>query len=438
MLMNYPPKGRAVLKIDFNRKYNTISAYCIFTFAVCLALVLVCICFPTISGYIRSFFKVIAPVTWGIVIAYVCNPIMKFFENILTKLLCKKKPHPKLCRYISVFVSMFLLIAVISLLLTLVIIQIRDSLMEILYNIPAYISQLESLATKFLGDYPEIVNALEAQLETIQPKLIEFANNIIPRLGDLSVKVKDGAIDFIIALKDFIIGFIVAIYLLISKETFIAQSRKVMYAIFPKNVGRSILRVSSRANSTLSGFLSGKLLDSFIIGTACFIVMRIFSWDFAVLISVIIGVTNIIPFFGPFFGAVPSALLLLMAAPKQVIPFVIFVIILQQVDGNILGPKILGDSTGLSPFWVMFAIFVGGGLFGFAGMLLGVPVFAVIYALFSEFVAYLLKKKRLSHRTSDYNNFDINDPPSAAAAAVHKESEEKTGLVSKTGTAEKK
>lgn len=438
MLMNYPPKGRAVLKIDFNRKYNTIAAYCIFTFAVCLALVLVCIRFPTISGYIKSFFKVIAPVTWGIVIAYVCNPIMKFFENVLTKLLCKKKPHPKLCRYISVFVSMFLLIAVISLLLTLVIIQIRDSLMEILYNIPAYISQLESLATKFLGDYPEVVNALESQLETIQPKLIEFANNIIPRLGDLSVKLKDGAIDFIIALKDFIIGFIVAIYLLISKETFIAQARKVLYALFPKNVGKNILRVSAHANATLSGFLSGKLLDSFIIGTACFIVMTIFSWDFAVLISVIIGVTNIIPFFGPFFGAVPSALLLLMAAPKQVIPFVIFIIILQQIDGNILGPKILGDSTGLSPFWVMFAIFVGGGLFGFAGMLLGVPVFAVIYALFSEFVAYLLKKKRLSHRTSDYNNFDINDPPSAAAATAHKESEEKAGLVSKAGTAEKK
>ncbi len=262
------------------------------------------------------------------------------------------------------------------------------------------------------------MESLETQLDTIQTKLLEFANSIIPKLGDLSIKVKDGAIDFVIALKDFIIGFIVAIYLLISKETFIAQTRKVMYAIFPKNVGKSILRVSARINSTLSGFLSGKLVDSFIIGTICFIVMRIFSWDFAVLISVIIGVTNIIPFFGPFFGAIPSALLLLMAAPKQVIPFVIFIIILQQVDGNIIGPKILGDSTGLSPFWVMFAIFVGGGLFGFAGMLLGVPIFAVVYELFREFVEYLLKKKKLSHRTSDYNDFDINNPPPSPAASA--------------------
>lgn len=431
MLMNYPPKGRAVLKIDFNRKYTTIAAYCVFTFAICLAMVLVCLCFPTISGYIKAFFKVIAPVTWGVVIAYICNPIMKFFERLSTKLFCKKKPHPKLCRYLSVFVSMFLLIAVISLLLALLIIQVRDSVMEILYNIPAYISQLEALATKFLGDYPDLVKAFESQLETIQPRLIEFANNLIPRLGDISIKVKDGAIDFILALKDFIIGFIVAIYLLISKETFIAQARKVLYAIFPNNVGKSILRVSARANSTLSGFLSGKILDSFIIGMGCFIVMKIFEWEFAVLISVIIGVTNIIPFFGPFFGALPSALLLLMAAPKQVIPFVIFIIILQQVDGNILGPKILGDSTGLSPFWVMFAIFVGGGLFGFAGMLLGVPIFAVVYAMFSDFVAYLLKKKRLSHRTVDYNNIDINNPPPSPISAAPKETESKAEAAKK-------
>lgn len=431
MLRLYPPKGRAVLKIDFNRKYNTIAAYCVFTFAVCLAMVLVCLCFPTISGYIKAFFKVIAPVTWGVVIAYICNPIMKFFERLSTKLFCKKKPHPKLCRYIGVFISMFLLIAVISLLLALLIIQVRDSVMEILYNIPAYISQLEALATKFLGDYPELVKAFEDQLETIQPRLIEFANNLIPRLGDISIKVKDGAIDFVLALKDFIIGFIVAIYLLISKETFIAQARKVLYAIFPNNVGKSILRVSARANSTLSGFLSGKILDSFIIGMACFIVMKILDWEFAVLISVIIGVTNIIPFFGPFFGAVPSALLLLMAAPKQVIPFVVFIIILQQVDGNILGPKILGDSTGLSPFWVMFAIFVGGGMFGFAGMLLGVPVFAVIYAMFSDFVAYLLKKKRLSHRTVDYNNIDINNPPPSPIPAAPKETEPKAEAAKK-------
>lgn len=406
-------KGRDVLKVDFNKKYDTISVYCVLTFAVCLALVLVCMRSAEILGYIRQFFKVIAPVIWGIAIAYISNPIMKFAERLLQRLIDRKKPHPKLTRLLSVLITVSLLIAVIVALVTLVVIQVRDSLMEILNSIPIYIKQLEELVVKLLGDYPEAVKFIEGQLETVQPKLMDYANDLISKLGDNFIKVKDGAMIVVVALKDFVIGFIVAIYLLISKETFTAQARKVTYALFPKNLSKGILRTCSKANRTLSGFLSGKLLDSFIIGVICFVVMRIANWEFVALISVIVGVTNMIPFFGPFFGAVPSALLLLMTNPKHVIPFVIFIIFLQQFDGNILGPKILGDSTGLSPFWVMFAIFVGGGLFGFIGMLLGVPVFAVIYALASEFVTYLLKKKRLSHATSDYLSLDTNNPPAA-------------------------
>lgn len=413
------------MKVDFNKKYNTISVYCIITFAICLALVLLCIRSAEISGYIKQFFKVIAPVIWGIAIAYICNPVMKLLEKLFQKLFDRKKPHPKLNRSLSIFITMLLLIAIIVSILALVIIQVRDSIMEIFNSIPTYIKQLEALVVKLLGDYPDVVREIEAQLETtIQPKLMETANNIIPKLGEVSIKVKDGAIGFIVSMKDFIIGFIVAIYLLFSKETFAAQARKIVYAIFPKNICKGILRTCAKANQTLSGFLSGKLLDSLIIGIICFACMRIMNWEFVALISIIIGVTNIIPFFGPFFGAVPSALLLLMTNPKHVIPFVIFIIILQQFDGNILGPKILGDSTGLSPFWVMFAIFVGGGLFGFIGMLLGVPVFAVIYALASEFFAYLLKKKRLSHSTADYKILDINNPPPAKTAAVSLEKEE--------------
>lgn len=405
-------KGRDKLKVDFNKKYNTISVYCIITFAICLALVLVCIKSTEIFGYIQQFFKVIAPVIWGIAIAYICNPVMKLFEKLFQKLFDKKKPHPKLNRSLSIFITMFLLIAIIVSILALVIIQVRDSIMEIYYSIPTYINQLENLVVKLLGDYPEAVKFIESQLDTVQPKLMDFANDLIAMLGDNFVKVKDGAIGFVVSMKDFIIGFIVAIYLLFSKEIFTAQARKIAYAIFPKNICKGILRTCAKTNQTLSGFLSGKLLDSLIIGIICFSCMRIMNWEFVALISIIIGVTNIIPFFGPFFGAVPSALLLLMTNPNHVIPFVIFIIILQQFDGNILGPKILGDSTGLSPFWVMFAIFVGGGLFGFMGMLLGVPVFAVIYALVSEFIETLLKKKKLSHSTLDYKNIDINNPPS--------------------------
>ena len=434
MLIEFPMKGSANLKVEFNKKYNTISVYCVITFAVCLALVLLCAKFSTVSGYIKEFFRVIAPVTWGVVIAYICNPLMKKFEKFFQKLFDRKKPHPKLTRVLSILVSMFLLITVIVALIAVIVIQVSDSIMEILYNIPTYITQIETWMNKVLGDYPEIVSYFESQLETIQPKLIDFANNLINKLGDMSVKLKDGAIEFVVALKDFIIGFIVAIYLLYSKETFAAQARKIVYALFPKSISKNILRISAKANATLSGFISGKLLDSLIIGLICFIAMTIMQMNFVALISIIVGVTNVIPFFGPFFGAIPSAFLLLITAPKQVIPFIIFVLILQQFDGNILGPKILGDSTGLTPFWVMFAIFVGGGLFGFAGMVLGVPVFAVIYALVSEFAAYLLKKKRLSHRTEDYKNLDVNNPP-AAVPPVRNTSETENSTVSGEVTA---
>lgn len=413
-MISIKAKGRDILKVDFNKKYDTIAVYCVLTFAVCLLLVVLCANFSVVSDWIKNFFRVIAPVTWGVVIAYICNPIMKFFERNIKKITDRKKPHPKLTRALSTILSIALLIAIIVGLMWIVINQISESISEIFSSIPEYITRIETFVVKLLGDYPEAVKYIESQLDTIQSKLMDFANvNIIPKLGDLSVRLKDSALGIIVAIKDFIIGFIVAIYLLLSKEIFVAQGRKITYALFPRSLSKNILRVCSKANRTLSGFLSGKLLDSFIIGTICFIAMTIMQMNFVALISVIIGITNIIPFFGPFFGAIPSAFLLLLSSPKQVIPFIIFIIVLQQFDGNILGPKIIGDSTGLTPFWVMFAIFVGGGLFGFAGMLLGVPVFAVLYALFSEFIAHLLKKKRLSHRTRDYHDLDVNNPPAA-------------------------
>lgn len=390
------------MRVDFNKKYTTIAVYTVITFAVCLLLVVVVQEFDKISSGFKSFAKVIAPITWGIVIAYVINPVVMWSEKLLKRIIEKKKKHPKLIRAISVAFSLIFLIAVIIAIVSILLPQVMDSIVGIAGNFTTYMNNFEAWIYKFVEDYPDIYDAVQAQFDTIQPKLNDFVNNLIPQLADIAVKLKDGAIGFVMGLKDFIIGFIVAIYLLFSKEKFIAQMRKVVTAIFPKYFAQGVLNVASHTNQTLGGFISGKLLDSMIIGVLTFICMTIMKMDFVALISVVIGVTNIIPFFGPFIGAIPSAVLLLVAAPKQVIPFVIFIVILQQFDGNILGPKILGDSTGLSPFWVMFAIFVGGGLFGFAGMLLGVPVFAVIYSLISDFVNFLLKRKGLSVETGTY------------------------------------
>lgn len=390
------------MKVDFNKKYTTVSVYTIITFAVCLALVVFVQKFDIFAGYLREIARVLAPVTWGIVIAYIVNPIMNWTERLLKKLLEKKKKRTKLIRVISVAVSILLLLFIITALISLLLPQVIDSIVGIINNFSTYINNFEEQIYGFFEDYPGIAKEIEAQFDNIQPKLIDYANNLLPTVADMAVKLKDGAVGVVVGLKDFLIGFVVAVYLLYSKEHFIAQMRKITMAFFPDNVSNGIFEIASHTNKTLSGFISGKLLDSLIIGILAFICMSIMKLDFVVLISVIIGVTNVIPFFGPFFGAIPSALLLLMAAPKQVIPFVIFVFILQQFDGNILGPKILGDSTGISAFWVIFAIFIGGGLFGFPGMVLGVPLFAVIYTLVSDLINFLLKKKGLSVNTEDY------------------------------------
>ena len=395
------------MKIEPNQKYLTVSFYTVITFAICLFLVVIVQKFSVISGVLASFANVIAPVTWGIVIAYIVNPMMKFFERVFGKCFERKKAHRKLVRSLSVAFGLLTLLAVLFAIVAVLLPQVVESVIGLARNFNSYLNNFESWIYKFVEDYPDIYSFVQTQFDNLQPKLTDFINSIVPKLGEWAIKLKDGAIGFIGGLGDFIIGFIVAIYLLFSKEKFIAQMRKFVAAVLPEGGKNAVYSIAARTNKMLGGFISGKLIDSTIIGILTFICMSIMKMDFVALISVVVGVTNIIPFFGPFIGAIPSALLLLVAAPRQVIPFVIFIFILQQFDGNILGPKILGDTTGLSPFWVMFAIFVGGGMFGFAGMILGVPIFAVIYSLVRDFVNYLLERRGLSTRTLDYCSNDI-------------------------------
>lgn len=390
------------MKIDFNKKYTTISAYCIITFTICLAILLIASRFDAVCVGLNNLFKVLAPIIWGIVIAFIVNPVQKFFERMFKNITEKKKPHPKMNRWLSVILTMLLTLAAISTLVAIILPQVIDSIMNIFESSSDYFKKLETWVYGLLDDYPQLNSIIEQQFDTIQEKLMQFVDGIVPKLGDMAIKIKDGAISILIGLKDFIIGFIVSIYLLVSKEKFLAQGKKFATAIFPARFNKSFFSICSSTNRTLSGFISGKIIDSIIIGIICFISLKIMGIDMYLLISFIIGITNIIPFFGPIFGAIPCGILLLMTNPKQVIPFIIFVIILQQFDGNILGPSILGESTGLPAFWVMFAIIVGGGLFGFAGMILSVPLFAVVYELVAQGTNNILRKKQLSPDTNDY------------------------------------
>jgi len=364
-----------VMKIFNDKKYNTIAAYAIATFAVCLLLVIIIFRFSTLAGIVKNLLHILNPIIWGVAIAYLLNPIMMFFERLFVKAFDKKKPHKKLNRYLSIAVTSILTLLAIISIAAVLIPQIIGNISNIASNMPAYFENMQKWFDDLLENNPMIMDFVNSEFKDFQTYITDAVNKFQPQLQSFVSNLTLGILNFAVGVKDFLLGFIVMIYLLASKEIFIAQAKKIMYALLPEKACNHVMYVAKKSNTTFIGFISGKVLDSFIIGVLCFIAMTLMGMPLTVLISVIVGITNMIPFFGPFIGAIPSALLILLVSPDKLVAFVVFIIILQQFDGNILGPKILGDSTGLPSFWVLFAIFIGGGLFGFAGMLLCVPVF---------------------------------------------------------------
>ena len=226
-------------------------------------------------------------------------------------------------------------------------------------------------------------------------------------------------------LTNVLIGVIISVYLLVSKEKFLRQSKKVIYALCKPKKANLILHIGRKANEIFNGFIIGKIIDSAIIGVLCFIGVSIFKMPYALLVSVIVGVTNVIPVFGPYIGAVPCAILILLVDPMKGLGFIIFIILLQQLDGNVIGPKILGESTGLSPFWVVFSILLAGGLFGIVGMIVGVPTFALIYYIIKLFIQQKLEAKNLPTDTNEYTDVShVNDQGVFVAQKENLEKEE--------------
>lgn len=401
------------MKIKFNVKSNTIAAYCIIVFAVCLLLVAVIFKYSVFISYFNKLIGVLSPILWGLAIAYLLNPIMKFVENLLGKFIFKKKKHPKLSRVIGISVSMIILLGMLLAIIGSIVPEIISTIKGVFSNITTYLNNLQDFLnekiSRVVENNPKLEDFLNKEFNNIQDYIISAVNQYQPKLDSLFEKdgplanLTDSAWTFINGLKNCILGLIVSIYLLYSRDTLIAQSKKIVYALFQERRRNHILSMAKRANSTFSRFISGKAVDSLIVGILCFFGMMLLKMKtYAVIISVIIGVTNMVPFFGPIIGAVPTGLLILLTTPDKTLIFLIFILVLQQFDGNILGPKILGDSLGLSPFWVMFAIFVGGGLFGFAGMIIIVPLFAVVYSIFAELVSEKLRRKRLPIETEYY------------------------------------
>ena len=389
------------------RPYLAIALTAVLVICLCIVFFFLIYRYNGFAAGWKKLTAILQPIIIGIVIAYLINPIMMFFEKHLMRWIepkmKKKAKAKKLCRGIATLGALAVFILIIVVLLVMLIPQLVESVQGVATTLPSEVQHLIDKTNKYLSSDSEAANFVEDTLIYATNYIKDWAmNDLLPKSNTYLTSITTGLINVFKVLLNIIVGLIVSVYLLFSKETFIGQFKKLNYALFKPKKANIVIQTARKSNEIFGGFISGKILDSMIIGIICYIVLLIMKMPYPVLVSVIVGVTNIIPFFGPFIGAVPSFIIIVLANPIQGLYFLIFVVILQQVDGNIIGPNILGDSTGLSPFWVIFSIMVGGGLFGFAGMLLGVPTFAVIYYIMQEIMRYFLRKRDLPQDSSQY------------------------------------
>ncbi|MBR1391726.1 MAG: AI-2E family transporter [Lachnospiraceae bacterium] len=389
------------------KKYFTISLTVFLTFCACTTVIFLFFQYDKVAAGMENLMAILQPIIIGFVLAYLLNPVMKFLEKYILKLVDGKfksrRKEQKFARNVGTLGAALFLILIVALLLEMIVPQLIKSISGMVTNLPTEVNSF----INWLNQYIRSENTVAEQLENMLRNSMQYLQNwaqtsLLPDIQTYIGSLTSGVVSVFKALLNVIVGLIVSVYVLLSKEKFIGQAKKIMYAVFKPNHANALIETARKSNEIFSGFITGKLLDSAIVGMLCYIVLMIMKMPYALLVSVIVGVTNVIPFFGPLIGAVPSFLIILLAEPVKGLYFLIVILVLQQIDGNIIGPKILGNSTGLTSFWVVFAIVVGGGLFGFAGMLLGVPTFAVIYYLVNKAVNHGLAKRKLSVETDDY------------------------------------
>ena len=355
------------------------------------------------------------PIVMGCVLAYLLNPVLHFFEryfflpigNILYKDAEKEEKKKKFARGLSIFCTIIFLLIIVVGGFYLVVPQVYQSLVKIVTDAPSYYNEIQSWIDSLNPEKSEVSRYVLMGLDRVYLQAIDYLNNdIIPNMDKIVAGITSGIVGGLKIILNVILAIIISVYVMAGKETLISVAKKLIFSVFSMKHANSILDGMRYASQVFGGFVNGKIIDSFIIGAICYVFMVIVGFDYAVLISIIIGITNVIPYFGPFIGAIPSAFILLMVSPKQGIIFIIFVIILQQVDGNIIGPLILGDRLKLSSMWILFAILVGGGFFGVLGMILGAPCFACIYTLVGTLCRKTLEKKQLPTDTKAYYVLD--------------------------------
>lgn len=399
------------MKLRRNEKF---FAWGLTAFLVIVAGVLFWIVFSNFPGFyqlILDLLGILAPIFYGCFFAYMMNPIMEFISKLMTKLLSKTKLSEarvaSFSKAIGVFSAVLVLLAVIYALIAMIVPNVIASATDLLSkeNLDRYYNEVMSwVHNTFEGTtaedwFNDILDAVIQQLKTVD-------------FYGIVADIFSAGVSVVSSVFNFFIGIIAAVYILIYKKQLCAQAKKIVICLFRSDHADRVFTIARRTNRIFSGYVIGKILDAILVGFITYIALLIMGLPYAVLIGTIVGITNVIPYFGPFIGGIPAALLLLIENPLYAVYFVIFIVVLQMIDGNIIESRIMGVQLGISDFWVLVSILLFGGIFGFGGMLLGVPIFAVIYSLISDAVNKKLLSKRYPIDTDLYYTLQtVNDLP---------------------------
>ncbi len=370
----------------------------------------------TLVGFINKYLGYISPVIYGICIAYILNPMVVFFERLLKKRFQKAKSEKvkakadKYAKSLSITLSILIGIAIVVVLCLMILPSLLESIIDLSNKIIPLLNSLVDRIDNLTSPEGNFGESLQSIIEGITGSLQEWiTTNLLPTAQSMLTYITSSVASVLVFLYNFVVGIIVAVYALAEKRNFVAGSKKIVYVLFnPKRANR-IVDTARHGHEIFGGFLSGKIIDSLIVGIICFVFCICSGMPYPLLVSTIIGITNIVPFFGPFIGGIPTTFIILMVDPLKGVIFGIFIVILQQIDGNIIGAKILGNTTGVSEFWVTFSLLLFGGMFGFVGMMIGVPLFSVIYYLITVLLDDRAEKRGLVTDEKFYYSVDRLD-----------------------------
>lgn len=389
------------MKIEWNKKYTTISAYSIIVVFLSIIFYIIISEFGLFLAWLNRYIKVFEPFTIGFAIAYLANFILDFIERKAFKSFFAQRRENKAKRTLSIISTYLILFAGLFLFIYLVLPQLINSVTGAVYTV---INNYDSLS-KSIIDFINKLNISQSYIDDIVLRWNNFVDNIINFISNSLPIIGSYAGKLFSSVWNIVLGIIISIYMLIEKEKFSMLIKKLDFSIFSKERAMRNIELAKRADDIFGRFLVGKIIDSTIIAILTYIVLTVTKMPYSLLISFIVGVTNIIPFFGPFIGAIPSFFIILFVSPIKALWFLVIILIIQQLDGNIIGPKILGDTLGISAFWILFSLLISGEIFGFIGLVIGVPLFVFVYSIVKDNVEKRLQNKGLPVETIKYKEY---------------------------------